>query len=75
MHQNFVTVGATVGASDIVPISQGQLKAFMYENFSKGKQSEQERIVFLIENYLENVRDQTTAQNLIYLLKRIKETE
>ena len=36
---------------------------------------ERKRIVTLIENYLENVRDQTTAQNLIYLLKRIKETE
>ena len=39
-----------MGASDIVPISQGQLKAFMYENFGKGRQAERERILGLLDN-------------------------
>lgn len=38
-----------MGASDIVPISQGQLKAFMYENFGKGRQAEKERILGLLD--------------------------
>jgi hypothetical protein len=38
-----------VAASDIVPISQGQLRAFMYENFGKGRQTEQARILGLLD--------------------------
>ena len=38
-----------MSASDIVPISQGQLKAFMYENFGKGRQAERERILGLLD--------------------------
>ena len=38
-----------MSASDIVPISQGQLKAFMYENFGKGRQAERERILSLLD--------------------------
>jgi len=43
-------VGRVVAATDIVPISQGQLKAFMYENFGKGRQAEQERILGLLDD-------------------------
>ena len=43
-------VGRVVAATDIVPISQGQLKAFMYENFGKGRQAEQERILRLLDD-------------------------
>ena len=43
-------VGHVVAATDIVPISQGQLKAFMYENFGKGRQAEQERILGLLDD-------------------------
>ena len=43
-------MGRVVAATDIVPISQGQLKAFMYENFGKGRQAEQERILGLLDD-------------------------
>jgi len=43
-------VGRVVAATDIVPITRGVLKAFMYENFAKGRQSEQERILGLLDD-------------------------
>ena len=57
-----------MSASDIVPISQGQLKAFMYENFGKGRQAEQERIIKLLEDGLSDYPD-AFIQHLVSLIK------
>ena len=34
-----------MAAEDIVPITQGNLRAFMYENYAKGQADERERII------------------------------
>lgn len=35
---------------DIVPISKGQLRAFMYENYAKGKNDAAEAIIAAVKN-------------------------
>jgi hypothetical protein len=34
-----------MAAEDIVPITQGNLRAFMYENYAKGQEDERKRII------------------------------
>lgn len=57
-----------MSAADEVTITKGKLRAFMFENYVKGRQDEQDRIIKLLETAEQNWFEEQGQPAASYLL-------